>query len=68
MDLEGFLTTRQAADVLGVDVATVYYYARDYPDFPVPQRFGRTLLWRERLLRDWRAVHPLKPRHRPAPG
>lgn len=67
MDPEAFLTTRQAAEALGVDVATVYYYARDYDDFPQPQRFGRTLLWREQPLRDWRAVHPLK-RRRPASG
>jgi predicted DNA-binding transcriptional regulator AlpA len=68
MDPEGFLTTRQAAEVLGVDMATVYYYARDYSDFPVPQRFGRTLLWRERPLREWRSAHPLKPRRNPLPG
>ncbi|MEO3856215.1 helix-turn-helix domain-containing protein [Acrocarpospora sp. B8E8] len=57
-----YLTTKQAAEILGVDERTVYYYARDHEDFPQPKRFGRTLMWEEQPLREWRVGHPAKQR------
>ncbi len=55
-----YLTTKQAAELLGVSERTVYYYARDYDDFPEPDRFGRTLMWLGDPLEEWRRRHPLK--------
>jgi predicted DNA-binding transcriptional regulator AlpA len=59
---DDYLTTAQAADVLGVAERTVYYYARDHQDFPEPKRFGRALMWPEAPLRDWRKKHPARRR------
>lgn len=55
-----YLTTKEAGDLLGVSGRTVYYYARDYDDFPEPKRFGRTLMWEEAPLVLWRERHPLR--------
>ncbi|MBB4931746.1 putative DNA-binding transcriptional regulator AlpA [Lipingzhangella halophila] len=54
--------TGEAARILGVDARTVYYYARDYADFPEPGRFGSALVWDVQQLKDWRAKHPIKPK------
>jgi predicted DNA-binding transcriptional regulator AlpA len=62
LGVEDYLTTNQAAAILGVDERTVYYYARDHDDFPEPKRFGRALMWQEAPLREWRAKHPARPR------
>lgn len=64
--MQGFITTKQAAALLGVTEKTVYYYARDYGDFPQPERFGRSLLWRKEPLEQWRSTHP--PREKPDAG
>ena len=58
--MTGYLTTKEAAAVLGVDDRTVYYYARDNADFPKPERFGRALMWREEAIREWRKQHPAR--------
>jgi predicted DNA-binding transcriptional regulator AlpA len=60
--MDEYLTTAQAAEILGIDERTMYYYARDHDDFPEPRRFGRTLMWREAPLRAWREKHPPKKR------
>lgn len=52
------LTTRQAAQLLGIGTSTVYAYRRDYPDFPKPERFGWALSWDAGELRRWREEHP----------
>lgn len=62
LGMDGYLTTAQAADLLGVSARTVYYYARDTDDFPEPERFGRALMWPERPLRQWREKHPARSR------
>lgn len=58
--MDGYLTTGEAAEALGVDARTVYYYARDAADFPQPTRFGRALMWPEQPIRDWRTKHPAR--------
>lgn len=58
LGMDGFLTTAEAAALLGVDARTVYYYARDVADFPQPERFGRALMWPTAALADWRKAHP----------
>lgn len=60
--MDDYLTTKEAAAILGVDARTVYYYARDFEDFPDPKRFGRALMWEETSLREWREKHPAKHR------
>jgi prophage regulatory protein len=61
--VSGYLTTDQAAELLGVDRRSVHRYLRAYADFPTPARIGRTLLYAEAELRAWRSAHPArKPR------
>ena len=62
MNTEGFLSTDQAADRLGVKVASVYTFARRLKGFPQPVKVGRTLLWPEKELDAWRAAHPARRR------
>ena len=68
------MTSREAAAVLGVSERTMYYYLRDREKngFPEPKRFGKTLMWREAALREWRAKHPARRRRvvdvQPDPG
>ncbi|TMZ69402.1 DNA-binding protein, partial [Klebsiella pneumoniae] len=52
------IPTSTAADLLGVNIRTVYAYMRDYPDFPAPRRFGRALVFDRDQLRAWRRRHP----------
>ncbi|MET9445464.1 helix-turn-helix domain-containing protein [Streptomyces sp. NPDC006610] len=70
-----YLTTQEAADLLGVDERTVYYYVRDREprppkhkgtDFPEPRRFGRTMMHDEEELLAWRAAHPARAKRRAA--
>lgn len=58
------MTSREAAALLGVDLKTMYSYRRDAEKigFPKPQTFGRTLLWREAELLEWRKTHPARRR------
>lgn len=58
------MTSREAADLLGVDVKTMYYYIRDRDKngFPEPKKFGRTLMWNPDVLRTWRETHPARRR------
>ncbi len=62
MDTEGLLTADQAAELLGIQVRSVYYSVQRVPGFPQPQRIGRTLLFAEAELRSWRAAHPARKR------
>lgn len=65
--MEAFLTTDEAADVLGVEPRTVYYYLRDRTKngFPEPKRFGRALMWEKEPLIAWRAEHPARASRKP---
>ncbi len=65
---EEYLTSKEAAELLGVSERTMYYYLRDREkrDFPEPRRFARSLMWRREDLTDWRARHPARTRRQPA--
>ncbi|WP_433360582.1 helix-turn-helix transcriptional regulator [Streptosporangium sp. CA-115845] len=60
MNTDGFLSTEQAAEHLGVKVTSVYTFARRLAGFPQPARVGRTLLWPKTELDAWRAAHPAR--------
>jgi len=62
MNIEGFLSTEQAAERLGVKVASVYTFARRLEGFPQPTRIGRTLLWPQAEIDAWRVRHPARRR------
>jgi predicted DNA-binding transcriptional regulator AlpA len=65
MNMDGFLTTEEAAERLGVKVESVYTFARRLDGFPQPTRIGRTLLWPEATIDAWRAKHPARKRRAP---
>lgn len=58
MDMAGYLTTDEAAALLGIVRRSVYDFAARLPGFPQPTRIGRTVLWPEEELREWRRAHP----------
>ncbi|MFF4303854.1 helix-turn-helix transcriptional regulator [Streptomyces sp. NPDC001601] len=62
MNFDGFLTTEQAAERLGIKTESVYTFARRLDGFPQPTRIGRTLLWQATDLDSWRAAHPARQR------
>ncbi|MFJ4926841.1 helix-turn-helix transcriptional regulator [Streptomyces sp. NPDC088736] len=62
MNIEGFLSTPEAAERLGVKVESVYTFARRLAGFPQPTKVGRTLLWPEAEIDEWRAKHPARKR------
>ncbi|MFB6392581.1 helix-turn-helix transcriptional regulator [Polymorphospora lycopeni] len=58
---EEYMTAADVARYLGVDRKTVYTNLRDREKtgFPEPhRRIGRTPVWREEDLREWREAHP----------
>jgi prophage regulatory protein len=58
MNLDGYLSTEQAAELLGIKVPSVYLYVRRLDGFPQPVRIGRTLLFDHAALLAWREKHP----------
>ncbi|MFG2676932.1 helix-turn-helix transcriptional regulator [Streptomyces sp. NPDC048445] len=62
MNISGMVTTDQAAEILGVKKESVYIYVRRLEGFPQPTKLGRTLLFDEAALRQWRQGHPARPR------
>lgn len=62
VNIEGFLSTTEAAERLGVKVESVYTFARRLEGFPQPTKVGRTLLWPEAEIDAWRARHPARKR------
>lgn len=63
--MDGYLTTAEAAAMLGLAERTIYYYLRDSEKtgFPEPRRFGRALMWDEQALLAWRESHPARTPH-----
>lgn len=62
VNIEGFLSTAEAAERLNVKVESVYTFARRLEGFPQPTKVGRTLLWPEAQIDAWRAKHPARKR------
>jgi predicted DNA-binding transcriptional regulator AlpA len=65
--MEEYMTTVEAAAYLGVNKKTVYTYVRDREKtgFPEPVRYvGRTPVWTETQLAEWRKTHPGRRRRR----
>lgn len=58
MNLSGYVPTARAAEILGVKVESVYVYVYRLEGFPQPIKVGRTLLFKEKALREWRKAHP----------
>jgi predicted DNA-binding transcriptional regulator AlpA len=65
MNTDGFISTDQAAERLGIKVESVYTFARRLDGFPQPTRIGRTLLWPEAGIDAWREQHPARRRATP---
>ena len=61
-NIEGFLSTAEAAERLGVKVESIYTFARRLQGFPQPTKVGRTLLWPEGEIDAWRTKHPTRKR------
>lgn len=62
MNTDGYLTAEQAAELLGVKRRSIYYFAQRVPGFPQPTMIGRTPMFEESSLREWRAAHPARNR------
>ncbi|MFM9635978.1 helix-turn-helix transcriptional regulator [Streptomyces turgidiscabies] len=62
MNIDGFLSTADVAERLDVKVESVYTFARRLEGFPQPTKVGRTLLWPEAEIDEWRAKHPARKR------
>jgi prophage regulatory protein len=64
VNIEGFLTADEAADLLGIERRSIYTYVRRMPEFPQPTKVGRTLLFEQQALLKWRDGHPARQRQR----
>lgn len=64
MMISGLVDSETAAKQLGISRTSLYRIRYAYPDFPQPQRVGRTLLFDPRKLRAWRKQHPARPYNR----
>ncbi len=58
--MPGYLTARQAADLLGVSIKTIYNLNVQRNDFPTAFYVGRTPLWPADRLDAWRERHPAR--------
>ncbi len=58
MNLDGLVTTEEAAELLGIKVASVYTFVARVAEFPQPVKVGRTLLFHREELLAWRKCHP----------
>jgi predicted DNA-binding transcriptional regulator AlpA len=63
VNIDGFISTDHAAEVLGIKIESVYTFARRLDGFPQPTKIGRTLLWPEAEINAWRKEHPARRRH-----
>lgn len=55
--IEGYLTSKDVADRLGVSVKTVHEY-RARGTLPPPVEGSRTLLWKEETIAAWEQARP----------
>lgn len=55
-------TTDEVAEILGIKKESVYIYVRRLKGFPQPTKVGRTLLFDESAIRQWREEHPARQR------
>lgn len=62
VNTDGYVTTEEAAELLGIKVASVYLYVRRLDGFPQPAKVGRTLLFDKQALVEWRHAHPTRKR------
>lgn len=62
MDIPGYLTSDQVAARLGIARQSVYNLVNRVADFPQPTKIGRTSLWPEAAVDEWRAKHPARTR------
>lgn len=60
MNIPGMVTTDQVASILGIKKESVYIYVRRLEGFPEPAKLGRTLLFDEAAVRQWRKEHPAR--------
>lgn len=68
MNIRGMATTEQAAEILGIKKESVYIYVRRLKGFPQPTKVGRTLLFDEAAVRQWREEHPARQRSEESRG
>jgi excisionase family DNA binding protein len=57
MEIPGYLPSDEAAALLGISRQSLYNLT-SHDDFPKPKKIGRTSLWPEEDLKQWRARHP----------
>lgn len=62
MEIPGYLTSDHVAARLGINRQSVYNLASRVADFPQPTKVGRTSLWSEAAVDEWRAKHPARNR------
>lgn len=67
MDIPGYLTSDQVAARLGINRQSVYNLVNRVADFPKPTKVGRTSLWVEAAVDEWRAKHPARARQSKKP-
>jgi predicted DNA-binding transcriptional regulator AlpA len=58
--IDGYVPTERAAEILGIKRESVWDYVKRLPGFPQPVKIGRTLLFKETALREWRGQHPAR--------
>lgn len=62
MEIPGYLTSDQVAARLGINRQSVYNLVNRVANFPKPTKIGRTSLWPEAEVNEWRAKHPARRR------
>lgn len=60
MEIPGYLTSDQVAARLGIARQSVYNLVNRAAGFPEPTKIGRTSLWSEAAVDEWRAKHPAR--------
>lgn len=58
--MTGWLSADDAAKLLGITRKSLYDYVLRLKGFPQPKRVGRTLLFEEKTLLEWRQQHPAR--------
>jgi prophage regulatory protein len=68
MDIPGYLTSDQVAERLGINRQSVYNLVNRVADFPKPTKVGRTSLWSESAVDEWRTKHPARQKRTAPPA